>query len=207
METLKCYCGRQDKNLFSKTASGQYKKYCDPCINAARIKYEDKKNKKICISCGERSQENRAHCKACLIKVKKAQTIKRAKARAEGKCITCAINPAERGPRCFKCIAKHNLPLKTKIFRSARSRAKKANLEFNITEDDIIIPEFCPILGLKLCENVICAKPNSFSLDRIDSRKGYIKGNIHIISHRANAIKNDATIEELEKIVLYLKNI
>lgn len=43
------------------------------------------------------------------------------------------------------------------------------------------------------------------SLDRIDSSKGYISGNVKVISKRANAIKNDATLEELLLIVEYVK--
>ena len=49
------------------------------------------------------------------------------------------------------------------------------------------------------------ACPNSYSLDRIDSSKGYIPGNVWVISRRANAIKSDATLEELELLVKNLK--
>lgn len=41
---------------------------------------------------------------------------------------------------------------------------------------------------------------DSYSLDRIDSSKGYIKGNVWVISLRANRIKNDSTPDELRLI-------
>jgi hypothetical protein len=46
---------------------------------------------------------------------------------------------------------------------------------------------------------------NSYSLDRIDSNKGYVKGNVWVISRRANVIKNNATLEELELLTNNLK--
>ena len=42
---------------------------------------------------------------------------------------------------------------------------------------------------------------NSASLDRIDSTKGYIKGNLQIISFRANTVKNNLTLDEMKMIV------
>jgi hypothetical protein len=91
-----------------------------------------------------------------------------------------------------------------RLFWSAKHRAKQKGLEFSIELSDIIIPEVCPVLGLKLeqgNENL----DNSPSLDRVDSSKGYIKGNVHVISQRANSIKSNASLEELEKLVNYLK--
>lgn len=49
-------------------------------------------------------------------------------------------------------------------------------------------------------------KDFSYSLDRIDSSKGYIKGNVWVIPFKANRIKSDATLEELELIAKNLKN-
>lgn len=89
------------------------------------------------------------------------------------------------------------------IYQSAKKRAKEKGLEFNIELKDIPeIPKNCPILGIEIKSNTINAPLDSSpSLDRIDSSKGYIKGNIRIISNRANRIKSDATIEELRKIL------
>lgn len=49
------------------------------------------------------------------------------------------------------------------------------------------------------------ATSNSYSIDRIDSSKGYVKGNVWVISKRANTLKGDATLEELELLVVNLR--
>lgn len=92
-----------------------------------------------------------------------------------------------------------------RLLSSAKTRAKKRGLEFNLELEDIIIPEHCPVLGLKL-EQGGFNSPNSPSLDRVDNSKGYVKGNVRVISHRANSIKRDATLEELQAICEYMKN-
>lgn len=85
------------------------------------------------------------------------------------------------------------------LLASAKSRAKKTNLDFNLTLDDIIVPMFCPILGVKLDHTRnIGRRFNGASLDRIDSSKGYVKGNVWVISDLANRMKQDASIEQLK---------
>ena len=81
----------------------------------------------------------------------------------------------------------------------SKRRALLKNLDFNLEMSDIIIPKMCPILEVNL---VIGTKGNyefSPSLDRIDNTKGYIKGNVQVISKKANSMKNSASIEELKK--------
>lgn len=94
------------------------------------------------------------------------------------------------------------------IFTRTRSVAKQKNIPFNLDLSDIIIPEFCPILGIKLQKSYIKGNPlpSSPSVDKINPKKGYTKGNIAIISFRANRIKNDATEEELQKVLDYVKH-
>lgn len=96
---------------------------------------------------------------------------------------------------------KYEHPEKNLLF-SAKQRAEHKNLEFNLELKDIIIPEYCPILNIKLSlDSNIQTSP---SLDRIDINKGYIKGNVQVISMKANTMKNSATFEELK---LFTKNI
>jgi len=92
------------------------------------------------------------------------------------------------------------------LWATAKQRAAKRGLEFNIEESDIELPSICPLLGVHMWKNPEEPCANSYSLDRIDSSKGYIKGNVWVISRRANAIKNDATLEELELLVTNLRN-
>jgi actin-related protein len=80
------------------------------------------------------------------------------------------------------------------LVQSARNRAKKYNLPFDITHEDVVVPEFCPYLGIKL---VPFSEWSSPSLDKIVPELGYVKGNIQVISTKANTMKNNATQDEL----------
>lgn len=78
---------------------------------------------------------------------------------------------------------------------NARSRAKKANLEFSITKEDIVIPEICPLLEVPI--ELAGDRDTCPTIDRKDSTLGYTKDNIWIISGKANRIKNNGTKEEI----------
>ena len=90
------------------------------------------------------------------------------------------------------------------IVSRAKRRAKEKQLPFSITYKDIVIPDVCPILGIPLLYNGEKMTPNSPSLDAIVPEKGYVKGNIQVISVRANAMKNDASKEELIKFAKWI---
>lgn len=86
----------------------------------------------------------------------------------------------------------------------AKQRAKQKQFEFNLESSDIIIPLKCPILDIDIIRNNKSLKSNSPSLDRIDNEKGYVKGNIMVISNKANVMKNNAMPEELIKFANWI---
>lgn len=108
-------------------------------------------------------------------------------------CKTCRLPQSKKNYQGFSDVYR--------LWYSAKSRAKRKNRSFSIEESDIRIPEVCPILGTKFIKNTEYAA----SIDRIDSTKGYIKGNIQVISRRANMIKSNATIEEIQKVLDYMR--
>jgi len=88
--------------------------------------------------------------------------------------------------------------LQKSIRDRAKNNARKSNLNFNLDKSDIIIPINCPYLGIELSYNKKDGVlDHYFSIDRIDSSKGYVKGNVQVISRLANTIKNNATIDQL----------
>jgi hypothetical protein len=93
------------------------------------------------------------------------------------------------------------------LFMWAKGRAKKRGLVFTITEADVVIPERCPVLGMVLKSHPgrMGAGDSSPTLDRFKPELGYIPGNVCVISWRANSIKKNATLEELEKIARWVR--
>ena len=118
-------------------------------------------------------------------------------------CKNCSIKirQTEKLNRDWKFDAKKVL------YNNAKQRAKKSNMEFSIKQEDIDIPDSCPVFGFPLKrenrETWMCAP----SIDRINNSIGYVKENIIIVSRRANILKKDATIDELEQLFNYYKTL
>lgn len=90
------------------------------------------------------------------------------------------------------------------MLSSAKKRARISGVPFALTADDIEIPERCPVLGMRLRQSSTGrAQPSSPSLDRIVPSKGYVKGNVLVVSSRANTIKGNATPAELRAVAVY----
>jgi hypothetical protein len=85
------------------------------------------------------------------------------------------------------------------IWCGVKKRAKQNGTIFSLLIEDIPdIPLVCPILGIKIeANNIAGPLDSSPSLDRIIPSLGYIRGNIRIISNRANRLRSDATTHEL----------
>jgi hypothetical protein len=113
--------------------------------------------------------------------------------------------PISRRKRSVWRYKDHRKDPRKVILQLAKHRAKRDQLPFNLVVDDIIVPERCPILGIDL--HVSDGKPsnNSPTLDKYLPELGYVKGNVAVISHRANAIKNNASVEELKSIIRYIQ--
>jgi hypothetical protein len=95
-----------------------------------------------------------------------------------------------------------SLPLH--MLQRAKVRAAKNGIEFDLVLADIVIPDCCPILGTPLVVNAGGPGRSSPSLDRIDVSKGYVRGNVQVISYRANTMKNDAPPEELRQFATWV---
>lgn len=92
----------------------------------------------------------------------------------------------------------------------AKIRAALRGLQFNLTSEYVesIAPDKCPVFGTEFTF-VGSGKMggNSASLDRLDPSKGYVVGNVVVISMKANAIKNAYGSSDLEKVASWLKQL
>lgn len=95
------------------------------------------------------------------------------------------------------------------LLAQAKQRVKKSKVPFDIEEKDLLpLPTICPVLGLTLIYGANTGgspHPCSASLDRFIDSKGYVKGNVNIISWRANEIKKNATAQELKDVADYVE--
>lgn len=92
------------------------------------------------------------------------------------------------------------------LWHNAKQRSRDLGKDFNLELEDLVLPKVCPLLNIPIVKGVGWYSDNSPTLDRIIPDLGYVKGNVWIISMRANRIKNDASLQELELIYNNLKN-
>lgn len=121
---------------------------------------------------------------------------------------------------CYICKSERNKDYHQKnplqfMLVAAKARAKRKKIQFSLTQDDLSLPDICPILGIPLKISRAkrnkskkgLSRENSPSLDRINNSKGYVKGNVIVVSYKANTIKNNATLKELKKIVSFYERL
>lgn len=117
-----------------------------------------------------------------------------------------------RGSVCKSCALQQyrDLDPRAKLYYNAKKRAGDIGVPFDLTLDDIVIPEHCPALGLEIRDYTGCGKPDfhkhhdAATLDRVDNSKGYVANNIQVICKRANLLKKDATISEIAGVLAYM---
>lgn len=112
--------------------------------------------------------------------------------------------PTSRSKRTIDAAYRRRHP-KRILLKQARSRAQRGGIPFDLTEADIHIPHRCPVLGipLKRAEGQQRQADTSPTLDRVDNTKGYVKGNVIVVSWRANRLKGDADMRELERVASF----
>lgn len=156
---------------------GKFKYYCRSCVSKLGKEYR---------------QKNKEH----------VQKLRKANRQAK-------IEHFRKQDRVLYNRMKVNNPIKL-MLGIKRREAKKRGIAFDLTVEDITLPEFCPVLGIRLAPVGGTAsngcRDSATTLDRFDPKKGYTKENVQVISFRANRIKNDATLEELERIVAWMRS-
>jgi len=99
-----------------------------------------------------------------------------------------------------------NQPFKLKATK-AKARAKILNIPYNLTAEylESIWIGVCPVLHKEI---YLYEKQNeefSAELDRFVPNLGYVKGNVHFLSRKANRIKNNSSIEDIENLLNWMK--
>lgn len=185
----------------------------------------------------DKSQKDghQAQCKSCSNATSTKAKLKRASNRAgtyvevsitDYMCRMCKeVKPLSEFSK--NVYSKHGFDYECKICKSQRARAsyrteggrkrelvnrckatsKRKELPFNLTVDDIVLVDTCPVLGIVIDYDLDKKSDNSPSIDRLIPEFGYVKGNVAIISERANRIKNDASVDEIRKLLEYLEEI
>jgi DNA-binding CsgD family transcriptional regulator len=97
--------------------------------------------------------------------------------------------------------------IKGYMIRNVKFSAKRRNLEFDLDYTDIILPKVCPLLNIPLNYNSNFQDISYPTIDRIDNNKGYIKGNIWVISRLANSMKNSANFEQLNNFCINMQTL
>ena len=116
----------------------------------------------------------------------------------DGKRANCRICENARRKECYD-----KNPI-TRMLMNSKSRARQYNIPFSITLTDVPIPKICPILEVPLILGTADNYEFAPSIDRIDPSKGYISGNVKVVSLLANRMKNNGTREQL---LMFAKNI
>lgn len=153
--------------------------------------------------------------------------------RYDGVCPRCESKPrpryksgrGSRRPYCAKCTREVSLAFSKKhratllanardrrhgdpvsyLLYSARRRAEASGLSFDLCREELSLPSRCPVLGIPIAVVGSTRTPNSPSLDRIDPKRGYVRGNVKVVSWRANEVKRNSTVEELEAVARYIR--
>jgi hypothetical protein len=93
------------------------------------------------------------------------------------------------------------------LLSSAKARAFTAGIAFDLEPTDLVVPDRCPVFGVEMSYGTGRGRTdNSYSIDRLDNKLGYVKGNGAVISWLANRLKSDATASQLERVAAWIRS-
>ena len=162
-----------------------------PWISAKTIRIQKEKEEgfRTCIDCGEKKpfsdfervdRSTRRVCSSCHARRQREQRVK---------------NKSED-------IVYHSI---RESLNGARKRAKEKGYPFDITIEDLMpFPTHCEVSGVELVYGK-GDKKHGASLDKVVPSKGYVKGNVRIISQMVNFAKTDLTVKQLKKLIDYIE--
>jgi hypothetical protein len=91
-----------------------------------------------------------------------------------------------------------------RLWQQARHRAARLGVSFSIVPEDVVVPARCPVFGIYLRPaEKGGSRDHSPSLDRIRPEKGYVPGNVIVISYKANTMKNNGDLVEMRALVSF----
>lgn len=183
---------------------------------------------KACSKCGQPSSEgfgggrNHNQCKPCIrayqhdrYVAQRPERLAYAKHRGETGCTPTNAQRRERAARSgiderqaksARTRAWHLSHKEEQMLLRAQKRAAARGMAFDLTLADIVIPNVCPVFGIAIDRSATGASSAaSPSLDRIDNTLGYVRGNVAVISMRANQLKRDGTAEEHERVAAWIR--
>ena len=111
----------------------------------------------------------------------------------------------------YQITDRNNYRIGNTLYRQFYTRmqfSKRNNIPFLIKFESIEQPKFCPVLGIELNYSWSGNGPKDdakATIDKVIPSLGYVLGNVFVISWRANKLKSNMTVDELEKIMNYIK--
>lgn len=92
------------------------------------------------------------------------------------------------------------------ILAQLKQNARKRGQEFRLVPADILpLPTHCPVFGFELSYGGKSCSDSLASVDRRDSKIGYLPGNVAIISYKANRLKGEATVDEIRQLLAWME--
>lgn len=141
---------------------------------------------KLKVSAGALNRGERSHC-GCLTEQKRHEGRAKKMVRLHGIYMSCTDPWYVRAAAILQRCKNYDIPF-----------GFKSRVELAVYLQSIA-PEKCPVFGVKLTNGTRTMHKFSPSVDKIDPKKGYIKGNMQIISYLANSMKRDSTAKELKQ--------